>query len=748
MYFIDTEGTSLYGMAVLIQYAKDNGEICLFSPWTNPIRETLTLIESFVEEPDGLVFFNAAFDWFHLCKLYTTFSLAAAKLGYNIFPEDHLNDIAYCEKEARDGPCLKPQKVLDLMLHARKGPYQSTMNRADIRIRRVPKELAWELAAELDKRIPMKDIYFARSKTKRVEKWVVYDIEDKETGDLNPDFKDIVCKFSPSTALKALAMDALGVSEDNVVFFDDVAYDDYSKEVGWAPYALAVGEPGNWNGAWPEKIKGHISHWNYYAPAREYAKNDIVYTRGLYKYFGCPPVDDHDSVLACCVAAVRWRGYRVDLPGITTLREEALALSKKVPTAPGNVVRYFEQVADPAEMLQVYKEGTGKVILEALAEMREGVTEGELRPIALRAREVLSARKATNEVKLYDKLLQAGRFHASFVVIGTKSSRMSGTDKLNPQGINHSKKVRSRFPLAWHDLCLCGGDFSSFEVSLAASIYNDPILNADLAEGNKMAGLFGEAFFPGMSYDEILESEGDEDDFYDKSKRGMYAFFYFGNEMTLENRIGIDIETGKAAIELMEKRYPGIGEARKRIISMFCSMTQPGGLGTQVVWKDPADYIESPLGFRRYFTLENRVCKALFELANKPPEHWKNIKIKVVRRDRTQTASGATQSALYAAAFQLQAANLRAAGNHEIQCFGAQITKAVQVEVWSFQPSGITKWYVMPANIHDEVLSPCLPEIKENIKTAVDNKVNSFKNLVPMLKMKWELDMSCWKGKT
>ena len=37
-------------------------------------------------------------------------------------------------------------------------------------------------------------------------------------------------------------------------------------------------------------------------------------------------------------------------------------------------------------------------------------------------------------------------------------------------------------------------------------------------------------------------------------------------------------------------------------------MTQPGGIGTKVVWKDPADYAETMLGFRRYFTLENRIC--------------------------------------------------------------------------------------------------------------------------------------------
>ena len=54
---------------------------------------------------------------------------------------------------------------------------------------------------------------------------------------------------------------------------------------------------------------------------------------------------------------------------------------------------------------------------------------------------------AAKEVELYKKLLLAGKFHASFVVIGTLSSRMAGADGLNPQGIKHAKDVRKMFPL-------------------------------------------------------------------------------------------------------------------------------------------------------------------------------------------------------------------------------------------------------------------------------------------------------------
>ena len=61
------------------------------------------------------------------------------------------------------------------MLHARKGPYQSTMNRNSITIKRIPTTLAQQLADHLKEAIPLKDIYFARKKDPK-QRWQLQDI--------------------------------------------------------------------------------------------------------------------------------------------------------------------------------------------------------------------------------------------------------------------------------------------------------------------------------------------------------------------------------------------------------------------------------------------------------------------------------------------------------------------------------------------------------------------------------------------
>jgi hypothetical protein len=224
--------------------------------------------------------------------------------------------------------------------------------------------------------------------------------------------------------------------------------------------------------------------------------------------------------------------------------------------------------------------------------------------------------------------------------------------------------------------------------------------------GKKIHGLFGQFLFPHLTYDQIVASAGSSDDYYERSKRGFFAVIYGGNEKTLNDRVGIPIEAANDALIMFGKKYPGVGRHRQKIINMFCSMRQPGGIGSIVEWHEPADFITAgsgDLAFNRYFTLENRICKALFLLASDPPKSWLEIKLKVVRRDRMQTASGAVRSALYAAAFALQASNMRAAANHEIQSFGALITKRVQRKIWDLQPPGVLEWLVQPLNVHDEI---------------------------------------------
>ncbi len=857
MIFFDTETCGLHGMCVLIQWAEDDSPIELYSVWKEPISKTLALIEKFANHPGGVCGFNLAFDWFHLCKLYTIFSLAQDKDSV-----PNIAEIAKLEPNGRDGPCLKPVSACDLMLHARKGPYQSTMDRGDIRIRRVPTALAWQLATELDRRIPFKDIYFARRKDKSSSKWQVYDIIDEDKI-MNPDFKDIVLKFAPSSALKALAVDALGIPPEKVLRFTDVEVDRkfWPAEYGYAPFNQAVPAAkkiGRSNKkklereAWPEVIRHHIEHWAYNPLAREYAEDDVTYTRDLYKHFDSPAPGDDDSELACMVAAVRWKGFRIDEVKLRELRNAAKAKQTAIPTGAREVRVYVNELLDPASKL-VLKGSTKKVLLEAVSKLKipcpvcnknaemeievqecgpeitELVSEltGDkpilvkskvsspgvkcdnctstgmvLHPAAFRAQDVLDARKATKEIEIYDKLLLAGRFHASFKVIGALSSRMSGTDGLNAQGINKAKEVRRCFPLFWDGYSLDGGDFAGFEVTLAEACYNDPDLRRALLtceycdgqmvieagdifcpscvrrernsdkeckkckqkkaklgdeifcpscdkDGKAIHALFGINVYPEHTYKSLKATKGlpGERDLYTRAKSAVFAMFYGGEGPTLQSRLGVDLETADKAFAEFGRQFKQVGVARKRIVDQFCSMRQPGGIGSRVEWHEPADKIESLFGFPRYFTLENRICKALFDLAEKPPRSWNDIRVKVVRRDRQQMAGGATRSALFGAAFSIQSSSMRAAANHQIQSSGANITKMVQRKIWDYQPHGISDWRVICFNVHDEVMAVVKPEHSQNVKNIVNAAVESVRPQVPLIKMDWQTGLRSWADK-
>ncbi len=386
---------------------------------------------------------------------------------------------------------------------------------------------------------------------------------------------------------------------------------------------------------------------------------------------------------------------------------------------------------------------------------------------------MLDARAARKEIENYDKLITAGRFFASFKITGSLSNRMSGDSDLNAQGIKKTEEVRSAFPLAFENEILCGGDFSAFEVTLAVADYNDKDLERDVLtceaceglmafdkptnnfvcesckgiKGKKIHAIFATFIYPGWTYEEIKATEKTADDKYTKAKSGLFSLFYGGNEGTLQDRLGVELEVANKAYLAFTRKYKMVGIARKKVSDMFNSMTQPGGIGSRVIWQEPHDYIESIFGFRRYFTLENIICKALFDLAEKPPKSWKAIKIKVVRRDRVQTGEGATRSALFGAAFSLQASNTRAAMNHRIQSSGATITKRVQRKIWDLQPVGVHEWLVRPINIHDELQTPCHPSMVEKLKNRVIESVEEFREQVPLIRIEWKSFLANWSCK-
>jgi DNA polymerase I-like protein with 3'-5' exonuclease and polymerase domains len=249
-----------------------------------------------------------------------------------------------------------------------------------------------------------------------------------------------------------------------------------------------------------------------------------------------------------------------------------------------------------------------------------------------------------------------------------------------------------------------------------------------------------------MNYDQIKKTSGTPDDRYNKAKYAVFAMIYGGEGYTLMTRLGVPIEVANEAYQKFTRKYPGVGQARRRVIDAFCSIRQEGGPGSKIVWKDPAEYVENFFGFRRWFILENRITKTLFELAENPPEEWKNLKVKVRRRDREQTIAGAVQSALFGCAFQIQAANMRAAANHEIQSSGAQITKICQRKLWDVQPHGVNKWYVQPMNVHDEILAPMTKEVVDKCHKIIYDSVESFRPRVPLIEFEFK-PMQSWAEK-
>jgi hypothetical protein len=782
-YYIDTESCGFAGFAVLIQYAFEDGEIHLYEPWNEPVWKTLELIEKFTTKT--IVMFNAAFDWFHLCKMYTTWLL----LDPNAIPSElDVMDVAIAEKEARDGPCLKPKGIVDLMLHSRKGKHQTVMSRHDVRVKKIPVDLAEMVCEELESIMDLDPILKA--------KWGVYEHKTHK-GLVSTEFKDVVLKFKPNKGLKSLAKHCLGMSPEFTSFQDVWADREFKfAELKWAPFALSCGND-KWEirdktnklkgYCWPKHIHNDIEHWSKNEEARRYAKDDVVYTRALDGYFEYPEENDNDSILACMVAAVRWHGFTIDIDKTTKLlaKSEALLASSPVNVnKPTDVRAYIKAAMDPTECILLDK-STKKANLEKIAEKMviEDYEEGEekeecivcfgkgclrcdnlgwMKPgpmeCSRRAKEILKIKAAVKECDQHRKLLIAGRFHVSLKVIGTLSSRMAGGDGLNAQGIKKSAEVRQAFTLAWDGMVLCGGDFDSFEVTLADAVFGDDRLHKDLLSGLSIHTVMAQQLYPHKTFEEVLASKALKDggmiDMYTRGKQAVFAMLYGGDETTINKKLSIKMKIALAAFEGFQNRYPGIRKARELNTRLFGAMEQTGGIGTAIVWNEPQDYCETFLGFRRYFVLENEICKILFDLAQKPPSCWKLCyripftkdwsEYTCNRRDRQQTLSGAASSALYGAAFQLQAANVRAANNHLIQSPGAMITKALQVAIWELQPWGVRDWVVAPFQVHDEVNVVAHPSVTDKLAEIVRESVESYRDKVSLIALKWDTGLASW----
>lgn len=777
-YFLDTESCGFLGPCILIQYAIENEEPILHEVWREPVTKTLDLLRAIAS--NAIIGFNLAHDWYQLFKLHCLWTLLFEKYG-DIVPLAYVDEVAALENEARFGKCLKPASALDLMLHARKGPYQTTMQRKPIYIRRVHPSVVNDLIEEIKDRL---------SEIRPIHGLVFKQVN-------NRGLVDIKLEFSPSTSLKAIIKD-LGLNEGRDVYVG-LSPPKSPSEIKWMPHYTG----------WKRIISEHFAFWHYNKRARKYAIDDVQDTRALYHAFGCPPIGDDDSTLACMVGAIRYRGYAINMEAI---REEYARLEEAAKAAPVDQARSIAFMGiEPDEIILLRDKSTGKITtnkvkLEEIAGWTQvcscykehrvkknghyalehtfdpacDCTNGfRPHPAAAKARSILDARQSRNKRALLAKLIEAGRFHPAISVIGSLSGRSSGRSSegkkgkgLNALGINRDKNVRKMFRFADEGYTLAAGDAEAYEISIAAAVFKDKKLTEQLLTCSacgyrhttdeyrqsticpkcggkdslrKFHALFAMAIFPGHTYDQVMASKGTANDLYDKGKRAVFGgLLYGGDERTLERRLGVPIEDAKAGRERFMAEYDGVRAVQKECYDNYCSMRQEGGLGTKVTWRDPLPYVESLQGFRRDFSLEVHIAKTLFAMANKLP--LKLCKPGHVLRNAAkgeQTVSGATRSALYAAAFQTQAACMRAALNHKIQSSGAIEIKNLQRRIWDVQPSGLHEWIVAPMNIHDEIVTPT----KVPLRPVVDEFIEDTKKIIPLIKIDWKDNIKDWSEK-
>ncbi len=707
MIFLDTETTGFTGPIILIQWAQDEGPVHLHHVWYEPVKKTLDLLEELCNH--DICAFNLSFDWFHINKLY---NLLVGLSDKRQPPRPEEVREASCPERGTSW-CLKPKRSLDLFLHTRHTEWQRLMRPKPVVIRRIPTVSARPLAEYLKRNIPLGEIYFYHSANGY--QWNIRECDD-------PEFSDLTLTPKPSGGLKALAAEIFKVTTKSI---DPPPIEEYS----YNPYHTG----------WLNSIYTYIRYWRQDGP-KGYAEDDVILLRRLYHHFAEPEPGDTDSELAACVGAVRWKGYSIN-PQRLLDRVNKKKGEINVPSAPAEVKRYLLKHCNTlVERLSITN--TKDETLERLQEEFVGT------PLSGAISKVRVGRTAAKELDILYKLVHTERFCPDFKVIGTKSSRMSGGNEagssggsLNPQGINHDKEFRGIFTLAGEGECLSGGDFSQYEVTILDAAITDENLRRDLESGKKFHAVFGSDM-----HDEPYEVILSDDLRYSRSKTGGLAYLYGAYPDTVAKAIGVSTTKAEEGLRRLNDRYQGLRQFRQDISLAFTSLHQPFGVGTAITYRPSAEYVESLQGYRRYFTLENLLVRFLYELAQGLPQSFKlagNFK----RKNKVQTSRGAIQTAMYAAAFNLQAFNIRAALNHVIQSTGGIICKEVQRAVWDLQPTGVHQWHVAPMNLHDEIMVVHPPHMTDKVADAVAAAVEKNRSIVPLLEMDWKTGLTDWSAK-
>ena len=696
--WFDSETIGLAGgRAKLFQFAVDDGPvqfIPMLRGWeSDPMtRYNLYKFKELLWSPNTVVVgFNCAFDWF---VAYQTFH--------------RLEGHAYDSPERPIPP--SPARTLDLQTHAiRNSPlspfaFSKGGARSVAAVRRIPRVVASVVRGAVEDRLrPLLPSVCALK------------CSEHEV----PGRKELVT-LSWHTDTRLSLKNLMKVYGLPVLKLDEVwPLPATGTEKPWLPYPTEVHD------ALEPLCDAVLSDRS--LPFWNYAHLDIEYLRVLYEKLGRPEPDHHDTCTHA-IAYTRYHGFGLDRSVLERTRDAYMAKVESARSALAGV-----DLASPKQRLAKLREfdpliaSSSKKVIETLANSD--------RPSAPIAKAMIDFGMFTQRLNQVEKVLECrtGRAHPDFRCMGTRTGRMAGTAGLNWQGIPQAKGglgIRAAMETA------AGGDFSQFEVCIAAAAFPDAAIQEDIDHGVDQHSMNAALMHPevlkrGLDYATFMEMVKMKDPWVvgvrKKMKPVTFGLFYFCQAAKVAETLGVPLSEGEKALDRYYSRYAGFA-AYKREIERAVQTADTTHWSAESLDRF-RDECEDMTGYQMRWKFEANVARTLWRLGCSGIRTGRDGTIIRQQEKGAQTYDGAVRSALLGSAIAIQAAMTRQIGNAKIQATGANLTKMLMADLWNHLHAPVIC-------VHDEVQCARHPNYRHDEATQiVEEFVAKWKAVVPSIAM-------------
>jgi hypothetical protein len=739
--WLDTETVGLCGPVKLIQFAIDEGPvqmITLLKGWEADVevRAQLHKLYDLIDKPDTvLTCFNSAFDLFVLYKL-----------KHRLYGHEYDSP----ERPVMPFKC----KVLDLQIPAMlKSPlapfaFSRSGGKSVALLRRIPvvaQEIVANRVAEILKPLLPQSFELGVGIHKVAKQPNLVTLSFNVKGRLS--LKGLMAEYGLPTLKLAECW----------------PLPEKSSESPWLPYPIPnVHDP--IEAQCDEVLRGPKDSAFY-----RYSELDIIYLKVLYEKLNHPE-PDYNSACVANIAYLRYYGFDLDFKA---LEEAKYYYGRKV----AEIEQALQGInlrssTDRLALLQPHFPiiaSTAKKVLKVLAE--EDSEGGRL------CKMIMDYGPARQRLLQIEKVMECrtGKAHPSLRVMGTATNRNAGEGGFNWQGVSSCDEVlgyelidndlgdipeqildeefeqaseeieqvqeqrKEKVGLRHAILTPCVGDWASFEVRIAAKVYNDENLQRDLQAGMDMHTMALVTSHPKALAEKLTYEEADRI-YNDKEhprhteivkwRKGMkavvFGIFYFASMMKVAEVLNIPDHEAQVVLDRFYNRWPGIQRYRTEIERRFITAdTEHWSKGSVA----RMDTLQADLtGFERRWEFEKSVAVALWGLGQ--TNKIKTGLVGTVTRTAAkgpQTIDNAIVSACLGSAIAIQAAVSRQAGNMPVQATGSSINKMLQAKLWD-------ELRVPTLSIHDELFPPHHPNyVCTDYAKCIDSYVESVQELVPML---------------